>query len=330
MLISSAPLRISLAGGGTDLPSYARQHEGVVLGAAIDRRVAVMVSSSVTTATTREGVRACLDTCARGTDLPTLRNPFARAAVERHWDGRPLEIVSMGDVPGGTGIGSSAAFCVAVVGALASDSVRDPVHLAEAAAQIEMGALGRPVGGQDHYLSALGGFRLMRFRRDGTTSVEPVDVPTRTRERLDRELMLFFTGVTRDAASILSAQDSHSRAADAQVLQRLHGIKALTDDMLQALAAGDCAAVGALLHAHWELKRGLSPKVSLSRVDAFYTEARACGATGGKLLGAGGGGYVLLHVPEPAQPEVRALAADHSFLEEPFRFDLTGHRLSYP
>lgn len=330
MLISSAPLRISLAGGGTDLPSYARLHEGVVLGAAIDRRVAVVASTSRTTAATRGAARACLDQCCRTADLPAVANPYARAALERYWDRNPLEIASMGDVPPGTGMGSSAAFCVAMVGALSPRSVTTPVQLAEAAAQIEMGALGRPVGGQDHYLSALGGFRLMRFRRDGSTEVESVEVSARTRARLDKELMLFYSGITRDAAAILAAQDSHSRAENGDVLERLHGIKALTTDMLQALTSGDCDAVGSILHTHWELKQGLSSKVSLSRIDTFYAEARAAGATGGKLLGAGGGGYVLLHVPEAGQADVRALAQAHSFIEEPFRFELAGHRISEP
>jgi D-glycero-alpha-D-manno-heptose-7-phosphate kinase len=306
MLVSTAPLRISLAGGGTDLIQYASQHGGAVVGAATD--LAVTVVRHRPPAGPR--IRACLDHCDHTDDPSAVTNPFARAALLRHWDGEPVHLASFGDVVPGTGAGSSAAFCVALVAALAGED-RDPRGVAERASAIETVALGRPVGKQDHFLSALGGFHTLRFDRDGAVHTEAVAVSPEVRHRLDEELLLFFTGTTRDAGKVLAGQHQAVRNGDRDVMDRLHDIKSLTEPMLDALGSGNLTEIGRLLDRHWRLKQGLSPAVSTPGIDAAYRDALDAGATGGKLAGAGGGGHLLLHVPVEHRGDVVAALARH-------------------
>jgi D-glycero-alpha-D-manno-heptose-7-phosphate kinase len=322
LVISTAPLRLSLAGGGTDLPSYASRKGGIVVGAAIDLGVTVVRRAR----RAGPGIRACLDGCSVYQDGREVDNPFARVALRRHWGGEPVELVSFGDIPSASGMGSSAAFCVALVGAFEGDCV-DPVGIAERASAIETTGLGRPVGKQDHYLSALGGFQMLRFGRDGRVEAQPIEVPPQRVRALDAELLLFFTGIRRDAAAVLALQDRRLNDGDADVGRRLDEIKELTGAMCDVLIGG-VSGMGALLARHWELKQGLSPAVSPPTVRAAYADACAAGATGGKLVGAGGGGHLLLHVPPDHQPEVRAVMERHAFIERDFTLGGPGIRVS--
>jgi D-glycero-alpha-D-manno-heptose-7-phosphate kinase len=324
MLVSTAPLRISLAGGGTDLVEYASRHGGAVVGAATD--LAVTVVRHRPPAGPR--IRACLDTCDHTDDPSTVTNPFARAALLHHWDGEPVHLASFGDTIPGTGIGSSAAFCVALVAALDGDD-RDPRDVAERASAIETVALNRPVGKQDHFLSALGGFQLLHLERDGSVHPEPVAVPPEVRSRLDEELLLFFTGTTRDAGTVLAGQHEAVRNGDRDVTNRLHDIKSLTGAMLDALRSGNLTEIGHLLDRHWRLKQGLSPAVSTPTVDAAYRDALNAGATGGKLVGAGGGGHLLLHVPVGRRTDVVATLARHGATHVPVRLGGPGVRRTH-
>ncbi|MFI6554593.1 GHMP family kinase ATP-binding protein [Streptomyces griseus] len=321
MWISSAPLRISLAGGGTDLPDYVRRCGGTVLGATIDLRVTVVGRP----ATAHRHIRACLDACS-GTAAGGVSNPFAREALRRHWDDSPLELASFGDVPGGSGLGSSSAFSVALVAGL--EGGRSTAgETAEAASVIEMEGLGRPVGRQDPYLSAFGGFRLLHFHRTGAVEVEEVSVDPRFLRRLDEELLLFFTGRTRDAGEVLGEQSARMRHDDREVERRLGAIKALVPPAVDALKNHDAGALGRVLGEHWDLKRGLGSRVSLPVVDRAYADALDAGAGGGKLLGAGGGGYLLLQAADGVREQVRAAVAAQGFTERPFRFDDRGVRV---
>lgn len=315
---AGAPLRISLAGGGTDLPSYAHRFGGAVLAAAVDLRVTVTARRGV-----RPGVRACLDVCGHARAADDLANPFARELVRRHWKGGALELVSEGDVPPGTGLGSSAAFCVALLAGLRG-RMDDRVGLAEEASAVEHVALGRPVGRQDHYLSALGGFRLLHFARHGGVEVEDVEVPEEVSGRLAGELLLFASGVSRDAGKVLSDQHQRVVGGNEDTRNRLHEIKALVPAAVSALRRGDGPALGEVLARHWALKRGLGDGVSLRLVDLAYRDAVEAGATGGKLLGAGGGGFMLVHArPEVRDPVCAALSA-HGFTRQHFAFSRTG------
>lgn len=316
--MSSAPLRISLAGGGTDLPSYARRFGGTVLGSAIDLRVTVVGHPRGA-----QGIRACLDSCAH-TDTPDGQsNPFAREALRAHWDGSALRLVSFGDVPAGSGLGSSSAFCVALVAGLSRRALT-PAQLATAAGDIEIRSLGRPVGLQDHFLSAHGGVRQLHFERSGGVEVEDVAVDPRTIANLDAELLLFFSGTVRDAGKVLAVQHERVTDGDRDAQRRLHEIKELTVVARKALEEADTAALGAVLGRHWELKRGLSAGVSLPFIDRAYGDALAAGATGGKLLGAGGGGFLLVHAPAHAAGDVRAVLSVHGFKEHLFHLSTAG------
>ncbi|MGV9706014.1 GHMP family kinase ATP-binding protein [Streptomyces sp. NPDC003483] len=322
MLISQAPLRISLAGGGTDLPSYANRFGGKVLGTVMDKYVTVLSRPRLLD----HHVRACLDTCHVVPTADLVHNPFAREALSRHWDDSPLDLVSLGDVPGGSGLGSSAAFCVALVAAL-EGAMPDTARLAEQASAIEMDGLARSVGKQDHYLSALGGFQLLTFDQDGSVRCEEVSVDPAAMDRLDQELLLFFTGTTRNASNVLSAQDGSARGGPSHVDDALHGIKELVDEAVQALQAGDTRAMGDVLDRHWQLKRGLGTGITCAVTDERYAAARAAGATGGKLLGAGGGGYLLLVCPPEAQPAVRRELSGRGMTELKFQIGGPGARL---
>lgn len=324
MWISSAPLRISLAGGGTDVPGYARRFGGMVLGATIDSRVIVVGRAG----RTGRGVRVHLDGGGCGGETA---NPFAREALARHWDGSPLQLASFADVPGGSGLGSSSAFCVALIaGLLTGRRGGGPLsvpEVAEAASLIEIEALGRPVGRQDQYLSAFGGFHLLRFSGEGGVRVEAVPVDTQFTRRLNQEMLLFFTGTTRDAGDVLQEQNSRVGHSDRGTEHQLHEIRSLVPAALDALKNGDAAGLGEVLGRHWRIKRRLGSRVSTPVVDAAYADALAAGATGGKLLGAGGGGYLLLHAGAAAREQVRAAVASHGFSELPFRFEGDGVRV---
>lgn len=318
---AAAPLRISLAGGGTDLPSYAERFGGTVLGAALDLCVTVTARRG-----SRPGIEARLDSAGHAAAPDELANPYARELMRRHWDGEPLELESTGDVPPGTGLGSSAAFCVALLAGLLGRT-HAPAALAEEASAVERVALGRPVGRQDHYLSAYGGFRLMRFARDGGVEVEDITVPEAAAARLAGELLLFSSGVSRDAGQVLGEQHARVARGDEAARARLHGIKELVPDAVAALRAGDGPALGDVLARHWELKRGLGGGVSLPRVERAYRDARAAGATGGKLLGAGGGGFLLAHARERDREAVCAALRAHGFTRQHFMFPAPGVRL---
>ncbi|MGW3313414.1 GHMP family kinase ATP-binding protein [Streptomyces sp. NPDC001073] len=316
--ISSAPLRISLAGGGTDLPSYADRHGGTVLGAAIDLRVHVEGRAG--------GSGSAASSRLTGSLPVQSDNPFAREVLRQHEPGIELVLTSRGDAPPGCGLGTSAAFCIAVLRGL-----RPSLHgaeLAESACTVERVGLGRPVGSQDHYLSALAGFRLLRFLPGGTVEVEEVNASAEKMETLNKELLLFYTGVTRDAGHVLREQDGHVLSGNLATERRLHAIKELTADALDILEGRSTTALGEILGRHWELKKGLSSRVSLPIVEIAYRDALAAGSWGGKLLGAGGGGFLLLHAPRKAHPDVRLAMKQHGFLEKSFRFSSDGPRLT--
>jgi D-glycero-alpha-D-manno-heptose-7-phosphate kinase len=322
MWVSTAPLRISLAGGGTDLPAYARRFGGAVVGVTIDLRTTVVGWPGGGPA----AIHACLETCVDAGSPAELANPFAREVLRAYWDGSPVTVASFADAPAGTGLGSSAAFCVAMIAGLAGPGLPD-VDLAEAAASVEIGALGRPVGKQDHYLCTLGGCQFLHFGTDGTVQVEPIAPHPDVVRRLDAELMLFSTGITRDAGTVLAAQERRIRARDAGTESRLHEIKELTTVVRDALGSGEVDQLGRALGRHWQIKQRLSSRVSLPAVDRAYRDAIEAGATGGKLLGAGGGGHLLLHAPAKAQAGVRAALAAHRLREQPFRLDRRGYEV---
>ena len=317
VIFSRAPLRIPLGGGGTDLPSYYREHGGFLVSGAIDKYVymfthAVFQRRYLMKYTQTEEV----DT------IPEIRHPILREALLRYWHGNPLEIASVADVPSGTGMGSSGAFAVSLLKALAqarSTSIA-PGALAEAASEIEIDILKEPVGKQDTYVAAHGGICAYTFNPDDTVDVVPLELSPDTLRKLRDNLLLFYTGEARDASSVLGDQDERSRNGDQEMLENLHRTKEMGYRSLELLSSGDLESYGELMHEHWENKRRRSPGMASEKIDMLYTLARRSGAVGGKLVGAGGGGFLLIYARRPADTRQAMAAAGAQELVFDFEF----------
>ena len=314
-----APLRIALGGGGTDLPSHYREHGGFVVSAAIDRRVHVTVGPA-----TGERMRLVHLEREEVEDPAEIRHPILRAAITRHWNGRPLDLSSVGDVPPGTGLGSSGAYTVCAVKALEMASGRDPSRseLAEAACAIELGDLGRTVGKQDQYAAAHGGMNALTFERDGTVAVRPLELSPETREALRERFLLFFTGQSRSASEILAKQVERTLAGDSELLDNLLRSEDVARAVADALEEGDLDRVAALITEQWELKGRRLPHIATPRFQRLRAAALEAGAGGVTMMGAGGGGFLLAYAPDPER--VRAAMAAAGAPELTFDVDDDG------
>ena len=319
VIFSRAPLRISLGGGGTDLPSYYREYEGFLVSGAIDKYVYMLTHTVF-----QRRYRMKYAQTEEVDDVSQIQHPILREVLLRHWRGNPLEIASVADVPAGTGMGSSGAFSVCLLKALAQArcTAITPGALAESACEIEIEILKEPVGKQDPYVAAHGGICAYTFNRDGTVDVEPLELAPGTLRRLDQHMLLFYTGETRDAAVVLSDQDARSRTGDEEMLNNLHATKEMGRRSYELLLAGDMEAYGELMHEHWENKRRRSVGMTSERIDTLYTLARRSGVIGGKLVGAGGGGFLLVYARNPADIQQAMAAAGAQ--ELPFTFEFGG------
>jgi D-glycero-alpha-D-manno-heptose-7-phosphate kinase len=300
-VVVRAPLRVALGGGGTDLPSYFREHGGLVVSTAIDRYVHMTVSPRFA----RRFVLKHLEW--EEVDHPReVRHPILRAALEHHWNGGAIELASVGDAPPGTGLGSSGAYSVCVLAALAALSGRtlERGELAEAACRLEIELVGRSIGKQDQYAAAFGGVRAYEFRPDGDVDVRELQLAERTRAALRDEFLLFFTGTARSASEILGA---------GQVEEALHRLKQLAGESCAALEAGDLDALAELMHEHWEAKRRRAPGTVTPDMDALRERALAAGARGVISLGAGGGGFLLVYTPDPERTRAALDAPELAF-----------------
>jgi D-glycero-alpha-D-manno-heptose-7-phosphate kinase len=317
VISSRAPLRISLGGGGTDLPSYYRQHGGQLVSGAIDKYVYMLTH----TVFQRQYLMKYAQTEVVD-EVSEIKHPILREALQRYWPGQPLEIASVADVPAGTGLGSSGAFTVCLLKALARARQTSiaPAALAEAASEIEIDVLKEPVGKQDTYVAAHGGICSYTFNPDDTVDVVPLELDANTLRRLRENLLLFYTGEARDASAVLGDQDERSRRGDKKMLENLHRTKELGHQSLGLLVAGDLDGYAELMHEHWENKRRRSPGMVSERVDNLYTLARRSGAIGGKLVGAGGGGFLLVYARRPADTRHAMAAAGSEELVFDFEF----------
>jgi D-glycero-alpha-D-manno-heptose-7-phosphate kinase len=320
--MARAPMRVSLAGGGTDLPSYATRHGAAVLSVAIDRYVAVTVFPRAFDG----AIRASWEEVERVADIDGMRNQFAAAALRRAGIRSAAQFASHTDVPSGTGLGSSGAFTVALLHALRGSA--SGVDLAEEASVIEMHDLDRPVGKHDQYIAALGGLRLLHIDRDLRVRPEELALRPDVRGYLERRLLLFYTGFSRDAGQVLTAQDRMTRFGDEGTLSVLDAIGGIVPHMREAVTTGRVDDIGPLLHEHWTAKARLSRGVSTDRIDRLYKAAREAGADGGKLLGAGGGGFLLVSAAAGRTGELRAAMAGQGTTELPFGIDTGGSRVA--
>jgi D-glycero-alpha-D-manno-heptose-7-phosphate kinase len=319
VIFSRAPLRISLGGGGTDLPSYYHEHGGFLVAGAIDKYIYMLMHTVF-----QRRYKMKYSETEDVHEIASIKHPILREALKLHWRGNPLEIASVADVPAGTGMGSSGAFTVSLLKGLAH-ARRTSINqgaLAEAACQIEIDILHEPCGKQDPYVAAHGGICAYTFEQDGTVSVEPLELSAQTLRALRDQLLLFYTGEAREASAVLSDQDARTKTGDEEMLENLHRTKEMGYVSRELLLSGDLFAYGELMHEHWLNKRKRSPGMATGRIDELYTLARRSGVIGGKLVGAGGGGFLLVYARNPA--DTRQAMAAAGATELPFDFEFVG------
>jgi D-glycero-alpha-D-manno-heptose-7-phosphate kinase len=323
MISTRSPLRISLGGGGTDLPSYYREHGGFLIAGAIDRFVYVNVLRPFT-----PGVFLKYSKLEHVESIDEVQHPIIREVLRLMAFRRlQIEITALADIPAGTGLGSSGSFTTALLKALYIHRLRhiDPKDLAELACQIEIDILGEPVGKQDQYIAAYGGLTCFTFSPDGRVEVEPLEVDIDTRFDLEDNLLMFFTGFSRSAGSILKSQKDRTHSQDAAMLANLHYVKELGLRSRDLLVAGRTADFGALMHEHWEHKKRRSRDMSMPQIDEWYELGRRNGALGGKLVGAGGGGFLLFYTED--RNRLRHAMARAGLEEVRFRFEVEGTKV---
>ena len=325
MIMTRSPLRISLGGGGTDLPSYYQEHSGFLVAAGIDKYVYILLH--------RRFVPRVLLKYSQMEEvdrIEDIKHPLIREALKLvGWDDLRLEITSLADVPAGTGLGSSGSFTTALLKALHAGmkGLVHPAELAEQACKIEIDILKEPVGKQDQYIAAYGGITCFRFLPNGQVEAWPLKISQRTLYDMEDHLLMFFTGYTRSAGEILKEQDSRTKKNDNEMVANMHFVKQLGRDIKDALEAGNLQGFGELMNTHWEYKKGRSKSMSNDRIDHWYQLARSHGAIGGKLIGAGGGGFLMFLCQEGSR--VRQVMAEEGLEEVRFRFDFEGTKVVF-
>jgi D-glycero-alpha-D-manno-heptose-7-phosphate kinase len=323
MIVSRTPLRVSFVGGGTDLPDFYEEHGGAVVSTTIDKWIQVIVAPRF------EGdVRVSYSRTEIVDSAADVEHELVREAMRATGVPRGVDVVTLADVPSrGTGLGSSSTVTVGLLNALyAFQGVyKPPLQLAEEAGRIEIEVLGKPIGRQDQYAAAIGGFNFIEFLpRGGGVRVEPLICPAETFKRLQRSLLMFYTGRERSAADVLVEQ--RRAVQDGEATEALQRMRDIALELRERLGAGDVDALATLLRENWELKRGLVDGISDQTVDRLYGEAIDAGATAGKILGAGAGGFLLLCVPPERQDAVRAALSQ--LRELPLRFSARGTHIA--
>lgn len=323
MIITRSPLRISLGGGGTDLPSYYREHSGFVIAGAIDKYVYITLHQTFV-----QELIIKYSKMERVTSVDEVQHPLIREALRLTNVGAPyLEITSMADIPAGAGLGSSGSFTTALLKALHAlkKELIHPQELAEQACRIEIDILKEPIGKQDQYIAAYGGITCFRFLPNDQVEAWPLRIDTDTLYNLEDNLLLFFTGFTRSASEILREQDSKSRHNDRDMIAMLHLVKERGRESKEALEAGDLPRFADLMNVHWEQKKRRSTNMSSGQIDQWYELARENGALGGKLIGAGGGGFFMFYAEDKVR--LRQTMREAGLPEVRFRFDFEGTKV---
>ena len=323
MIITRSPLRVSLGGGGTDLPSYYREHGGFLVAAAVDKYVYITQHR-----TFQEEIIVKYSKLERVSAVDQIEHPIVREALKLVGITDPhLELTSMADIPEGTGLGSSGSFTTALLKALHAykKNLLSPVELAEQACDIEINRLGEPIGKQDQYISAIGGITAFTFRQDGRVEYRPVRLSEETHFNLEDNLLLFFTGYSRSASTILKDQNDRSKKNDQAMLDNLHFTKELGYKSLDALEAGNLEEFARLMDVHWQRKKARSSGMSNPHINEWYDYAMAHGALGGKLIGAGGGGFLMFYAADKAR--LRHGMREKGLQEVRFRFDFEGTKV---
>jgi D-glycero-alpha-D-manno-heptose-7-phosphate kinase len=325
MIITRSPLRITLGGGGTDLPSYYRNHGGFLVAAAIDKYVYVTVLRPFI-----PGIFLKYSQLEHVERVEDVQHPIIRESIKLVDFRTPqVEITTLADIPAGTGLGSSGSFTTALLKALYAHRKRllHPGDLAELACHIEMEKLHEPIGKQDQYIAAFGGVTCFTFNQDGSVDAQPVSTSVDVLFDLEDNLLLFFTGFSRSAGSILADQKKRSETHDADMLSNLHDVKGLGLQSRDALMRGDTGRFAELLHEQWEQKKKRSGGMSNPQIDEWYDLGRRNGAIGGKLVGAGGGGFLMFYAED--RRRLRAAMSSAGLEEVRFRFDYEGTKVLF-
>lgn len=323
MIIARSPLRITLGGGGTDLPSYYRDHEGFVVSAAVDKYVYVNVMRPFT-----EGIYLKYSQLEHVEQIADVKHPIIREAMQMLGFKTPqVEITTLADIPAGTGLGSSGSFTTALLKALYTHRKRHlhQEELAELACYIEIDRLGEPIGKQDQYIAAVGGVTCFTFHKDDKVTAAPLGISMDTMFDLEDNLLLFFTGFSRSASGILKDQKVKSEQNDADMLNNLHYVKDLGYRSRDALVGGKTELFGELMHEHWEQKKCRSGGMSNAKIDEWYELGMKNGALGGKLVGAGGGGFLMFMAHD--RNKLRHAMAHAGLEEVRFKFDFEGTKV---
>lgn len=324
MIVTRTPFRLPLGGGGTDLPAYYRSHGGFFISGAVDKYMHIVLNDRFD-----PGIRVSYSQTEIVDAPESIRHPLVREALKMlHFKDR-IEIVSLADVPAATGLGSSGSFTVGLLNALYAHQkiIKTPEQIAEDACEIAQNRLHEPSGKQDEYAASLGGLRSYEIDRRGRVTARELRIADDTLSELEYGIMMFYTGITRRSSDILGKQQQTvSKAGEA--LEKMHRIKAIGLESKKCLESGDLRRFGELLHEHWSIKRGVTENMSSDRIDSWYSLARKNGAVGGKLVGAGGGGFLMLYCDEGRQRVRKALRRE-GLVEYRFRFDYEGSKVIY-
>ena len=323
MIITRSTLRISLGGGGTDLPSYYEEHGGFLIAAAIDKYVYITLHKTFV-----DDLIVKYSRLERVEHAGRLEHPIVREACALlQMDGRSLEITSMADIPAGSGLGSSGSFTTALLKALHTykKNIVRPVEIAAQACQIELEKLHEPIGKLDQYIAAVGGVTSFHFLPGGKVEVIPVELAEETLFNLQDNLLLFFTGYTRSASKILQEQNDKTKSVDKAMVENLHFVKELGVQSKEALEAGNLREFAQLMDVHWQRKKERSGGMSNAQINEWYDFAMANGALGGKLIGAGGGGFLMFYSEQTTR--LRRAMREQGLREVRFRFDFEGTKI---
>ena len=324
MIISCAPLRFSLGGGGSDLPGYCRAHGGFVVSAAIDKYVYVTANRRF-----YRDMRLAYSKTEIVKSVAEIEHPIFREALRMMGIDQSIELTSVAELPANSGLGSSSTFTVALLNALHAYK-REFVasrQLAEEACTVEIERLGAPIGKQDQYIAAFGNVTALTFDRDGSVRVEPVPVRDEVLDELQSNLLIVYSGIERPAHGVLGEQNAALRSGSGDALAGMHRIKAIGHEVYRLLCRGELDCYGELLHEHWERKRQQASAMTDSTIDEHYEAARKAGAIGGKLMGAGGGGFFMFYVRPAERRRVLETLMTRGLRQLRFHFDLDGARI---
>jgi D-glycero-alpha-D-manno-heptose-7-phosphate kinase len=324
MIVSRAPVRFSLGGGGTDLPSYSRQHGGFIVAGAIDKHIFVCAARRF-----YDTIRLAYSKMELVDRVDQIEHRIYREALRFSGIEKGIELQSFADVPANSGLGSSGTFTVALLNALHcyNREFVPTMQLAEEASHIEIDVLKEPIGKQDQYISAHGGITAFTFNTDGTVHAERVPMRDEVADELEANLLVFYSGVERAASVVLADQAKTITADQDGAVARMHRIKELGYETRRILIAGTLDQYGELLNEHWTNKRKLTSKMTDSTIDEHYDAAMRAGAIGGKLMGAGGGGFFLFYARSAERRRVHEAMVARGLKPMRFRFDFDGARI---